>query len=103
MQQGFIADKSLKYAQAPAGSIDDGAPLSALLGGSIPAGTTGVKIAISAQDVRWRDDGTMPTATVGMPQAAGTILDYQGRDLFKLRFISQVPGAILDIICYGYY
>lgn len=101
MQQGFIADKSLGYFQAAAGTVDAAATLASLVGGSIPAGTTCVKIAVSAQAIRWRDDGTAPTSAVGMPQAIGTVLDYQGRDLANLRFISQVAGAVLDITFYG--
>jgi hypothetical protein len=36
--------------------------------------------------VRWRDDDTDPSSTVGMPLAAGVTLQYDG-DLTKIRFI----------------
>lgn len=101
MQAGFVADKSLGYFQAAAGAVDAAVSLATLTGGSIPAGTSRVKISVGAQAIRWRDDGAVPTAAVGMPQAVGTVLDYQERDLSNLRFISQVAGAVLDIICYG--
>lgn len=101
MQQGFIADKSLGYFQAAAGAVDAAVTLASLAGGSIPAGATRVKVSVSAQAIRWRDDGAAPTAAIGMPQAAGTTLDYQERDLASLRFISQVAGAVLDITFYG--
>lgn len=100
MQQGFIADKSLGYFQAAAGAVDAGATLASLVG-AIPAGSTRVKISVEAQAIRWRDDGTMPTAAIGMPQAVGTTLDYQERGLASLRFISQVAGAVLNITFYG--
>lgn len=50
--------------------------------------------------VRWRDDGTAPTATVGMPLASGVTLQYDG-DLTKIRFIQQTAGAIINISYYA--
>lgn len=52
------------------------------------------------QGVRWRDDDTDPTASVGMPLAAGTTLQYDG-DLTKIKFIEQVAGAKLNISYYA--
>ena len=101
MQAGFVADKSLGYFQAAAGSIDAAATLSSLVSGGIPLGATRVRISVGAQAIRWRDDGVNPTAAIGMPQAVGSVIDYQERDMASLRFISQVAGAILDITFYG--
>lgn len=50
--------------------------------------------------IRWRDDGTAPTATVGMPLAAGVTLQYDG-DLTRIRFIQQTAGAILNVSYYA--
>ena len=52
------------------------------------------------QAVRWRDDGTAPTATVGMPLAVGVTFQYDG-DLSKIRFIEQTAGAKLNISYYS--
>lgn len=52
------------------------------------------------QGVRWRDDGTAPTATVGMPLAAGVTLQYDG-DLTKIQFIEQTASAKLNISYYA--
>lgn len=52
------------------------------------------------QAVRWRDDATAPTATVGMPLAAGVTLQYDG-DLTKIKFIEQTAGAKLNISFYS--
>ena len=52
------------------------------------------------QAVRWRDDATAPTATVGMPLAVGVTLQYDG-DLTKIRFIEQTAGAKLNISYYS--
>jgi hypothetical protein len=50
--------------------------------------------------VRWRDDGTAPTASVGMPLAVGVPLQYDG-DLTKIRFIQQSASGILNISYYS--
>lgn len=51
------------------------------------------------EDVRWRDDGVNPTASVGMPLAAGVTLQYDG-DLTLIKFIEQTAGAKLNISYY---
>ena len=56
-------------------------------------------IICETQGVRWRDDGTNPTASVGMPLAAGVPLQYDG-DLNKIKFIQQTAGAKLNISYY---
>jgi len=53
-----------------------------------------------AQAVRWRDDGVAPTATVGMPLAAGVTLQYDG-DISQIKFIEQTGGAKLNITYYS--
>jgi hypothetical protein len=49
--------------------------------------------------VRWRDDGVAPTASVGMPLAAGVSLQYDG-DLKKIQFIEQTASAKINISYY---
>lgn len=56
-------------------------------------------IVAETQNVRWRDDGVAPTASVGMPLAAGVTLQYDG-DLSRIQFIEQVGGAKLNISYY---
>jgi len=51
-------------------------------------------------NVRWRDDGVAPTATVGMPLAAGVTLQYDG-DLTRIRFIDNGGTAELNISYYA--
>ena len=51
-------------------------------------------------DVRWRDDGTDPTASVGMPLAAGVTLQYDG-DLSRIKFIQNGGTAELNISYYA--
>jgi hypothetical protein len=52
-----------------------------------------------AQNVRWRDDGTNPTSTVGMRLAAGETMFYVG-DLRKIRFIEEAASAELNLSVY---
>jgi hypothetical protein len=49
--------------------------------------------------VRWRDDGTLPTAAVGMVLNAGAELDYVG-DISRIQFIQVAAGASLDVSLY---
>ena len=52
------------------------------------------------QGVRWRDDGVAPTASVGMPLAAGVTLQYDG-DLSQIQFIEQAGSAKLNVTYYS--
>ncbi len=83
------------YVKMAAGSIDAAAAL------VVPTGATRAWISAEAQAIRWRDDGTNPTATDGYPLAAGAELKYDGVDLPKLKVISQVAGAILHVQFFG--
>jgi len=56
-------------------------------------------IVAEGQAVRWRDDLTSPSASVGMPLAVGIPLQYDG-DLTNIQFIEQVGGAKLNISYY---
>jgi hypothetical protein len=56
-------------------------------------------IVAEGQAVRWRDDKTSPSSTVGMPLAVGIPLQYDG-DLTNIQFIEQVAGAKLNISYY---
>jgi hypothetical protein len=64
-------------------------------------GTTRIAIITpETQGVRWRDDGTAPTASVGMPLAAGVTLQYDG-DLSQIQFIEQAASAKLNVTYYS--
>jgi len=66
---------------------------------TVPAGANQALIIPLTQAVRWRDDGTDASATVGMPAAADTPFWYIG-DLTALTFFEQVAGAELNISYY---
>ncbi len=104
MQQGFMGEAPLGYAQSAA--VDASTLVSSLTFGGqsaagIPAGTALLLITPQTQAVRWRDDGTAPTATVGYPLAVGQELRYTGRGQQNLRFISQTAGAIINVTAYA--
>jgi hypothetical protein len=50
--------------------------------------------------VRWRDDGTDPTAAVGMPIYVGTSFLYDG-DLTRIKFINMVAGGKVNVSYYA--
>ena len=56
-------------------------------------------IVCEGQGIRWRDDKTAPTASIGMPLAVGVPLQYDG-DLINIQFIEQVAGAKLNVSYY---
>ncbi len=67
---------------------------------TVPPGTSLVLITATGQQVRWRDDGTNPTASVGYPLPAGGELVYTAAPS-ALRFIESTSGATLDVMYYG--
>lgn len=84
----------LGYAQLTGLSVVKGLP-------SIPAGATYALVQCSTQAVRWRDDGTNPTASVGERLLVDKELVYDGVDLTAVKFIEMVAGAILDVSYYA--
>lgn len=75
--------------------------LSSAAGLTVPAGTSYILIQAESQNVRWRDDGTNPTATVGMVLAAGSTLEYDGSAPAALKFIEVAASAKLNVSYYG--
>jgi len=74
--------------------------LSSAVGLTVPVGATRALIAPLTKDIRWRDDKTAPTATIGMPVTAGTYLSYDG-DLQNIKFIETSASAELNITYYA--
>lgn len=67
---------------------------------TVPGGATLAVIQAERADVRWRDDGTDPTATVGMWLPAGAELRYTGA-LAALRLIQASAGATVNVSYYA--
>lgn len=66
---------------------------------TVPFGARVAEICVETNTVRYRDDGTAPTATVGMPVAAGVCFQYSGA-LAGITFIQVTSPAVLDISYY---
>ena len=67
--------------------------------GAVPSNASMAIITTETQGVRWRDDGTAPTATIGMPLAAGGSMSYSGT-FSAIQFIQQSATATLDVAFY---
>jgi len=74
--------------------------LSASTGLTVPSGATLALVVPETENVRWRDDGTAPTASVGMPIFVGASLSYDG-DLNRIRFIEEAASAKLNVSYYA--
>jgi apolipoprotein N-acyltransferase len=66
---------------------------------TVPAGATVAVVAPDTAAVRWRDDGTAPTTSVGMSLAAATVFEYWG-NLSAIQFIAQTGSPVLNISYY---
>lgn len=93
MMPGYRGEKSLGYQQIT--------NLSAAVGLTVPAGANLALITCETQAVRWRDDGTDPTATVGYPLPTNAELQFTGEQLSRLKFIEQAASAKLNICYYA--
>lgn len=60
---------------------------------------TSALIVAEAQAVRFRDDGTSPTAAIGLPLAVAVPLAYSGT-LSAIKFIEQTSGGKLNVLFY---
>lgn len=73
---------------------------------TLPADTVGgykARVAVihpDTQNIRWRDDGVAPTATVGMRLLVGSELYYDG-ELTKLQMIEETAGAKANVSYYA--
>lgn len=64
-----------------------------------PAGARVALIQVDNTAVRWRDDGTNPTSSVGIKVGADQDLVYTG-DLAAIRFIQTAAGAAINVSYY---
>jgi len=69
---------------------------------TVPSGAVRCLVIAETQAVRWRDDGTNPTGTVGMPLPVNTPYTFERVDVLPLlKFIEQTASAVLHISYYG--
>lgn len=66
---------------------------------TVPADADVALIQAEDQNVRWRDDTTDPTATIGVQLQAGSDFWYTG-DLSAIEFIEETASAKLNVSYY---
>jgi hypothetical protein len=70
--------------------------LSSAAGLTVPAGSALAFINCEGQAVRWRDDGTNPTTSIGHVLNVGETLAYDG-NLGLIKFIEVTTSAKLNV------
>lgn len=83
------------YQQFAAGAVDTATAL------TVPDGASVAIFKPAAQAIRFRDDGTNPTAAIGYPVAVGAEYVYASSSLPRVRIIASTAGAALDVLYYG--
>ncbi|HNA61455.1 MAG TPA: hypothetical protein PKW79_00055 [Rhabdochlamydiaceae bacterium] len=73
--------------------------LSSATGLTVPDKATHAFIQPEAQNVRWRDDGNNPTASVGMLLVANDLFIYTGT-FSAIKFIEVTASAKLNVTYY---
>jgi hypothetical protein len=67
--------------------------------GGVPSGAAIAYVTTEGNAIRYRDDGTAPTTSVGVPVAVGAQLIYSG-NVAALQIVAQAGTAVVDI---GFY
>lgn len=67
---------------------------------TVPAGAVLALLVAETEAVRWRDDGTAPTASIGMLLSAGLLPFVYTANLAAITFIAASAGAILNVSYY---
>lgn len=74
------------------------------VGLTVPSSANHALITLETDSCRWRDDGTSPTSTIGMPLVAGQSMELLEPEVlanFKIiRDSNSVSDAILNIAYY---
>lgn len=86
-------------APIPTGTFTPVTVSSTAIGFTPPANSTWCILSIETNSVRWRDDGTNPTASIGVPMVAGEKILYTA-SLSAIKFIRQSADASLQGACY---
>jgi hypothetical protein len=89
----------LGYCRLTATTLESATPLSSCSGG-IPAGASMAAIQAETAAVRYRDDGTAPTASVGMEIVSGANPMLYTGTLSELQFIAASGSPLLDVVFY---
>jgi hypothetical protein len=100
-----IGERVIDGCRAPAGYEQLAVSATAVSPALVPPptdtrpGATAATISVEAGDIRYRDDGSDPTSSVGMPLKVDVPFFYTG-DPSKLRFIRQSSDAVVNLLYY---
>lgn len=92
---GSAFGASLGYQQATSLSTSSAINLP-----SVPSNAQSVTIDVEGSGIRFRDDGTDPTQSIGRPMSAGQSLCY-ANDPHSIRIIGQTAGATINVTYYA--
>lgn len=88
----------LGYCQISAAQLASAVTLKTACG-SVPASAHSAAITVETATVRWRDDGTPPTASIGNPISSGLGMAYTG-PLNVIQFIAQSGSPVVNVAFY---
>jgi uncharacterized membrane protein YgdD (TMEM256/DUF423 family) len=71
----------------------------AATGLTVPALSTVAYVQVDTAPVRWRDDGTAPTSTIGMQIPIGGTVTFSG-DMSVVKFIAASGTPVLNVSYY---
>lgn len=74
--------------------------LTAAVSLTVPAGARTAWLSIETANVRMRDDGTAPTATVGLVLVSGNDYMYSG-NLPAIKLIAATGTPVVDVLYYS--
>lgn len=92
--------KPLGYRQHTVGNTAIGL---ADISGGVPQGASYAKIVVETNAVRWRDDGTAATSSVGMLQSASTNNEFELVSPEQIRQLSIIRNSSDSVISVAYY
>lgn len=75
--------------------------LNEVKGFTVPTGATVAIVAVATKGVMWRDDGTNPTATDGIPLADGEKYQFELESLSVVKFIEVAASATIHVSYYA--
>jgi hypothetical protein len=67
---------------------------------SIPSGAIYAVVVCTGQTVNWRDDGTAPTASVGMPLGVANSIIFAEKPLSTVQLIQTAATATCNVSYY---
>ena len=97
---GSACVATIPAAQTPVAPSQEALGVATATALTVPAGATRAVVTVEAQTVRWRDDGTAPTASSGSLLAVGSVTVFYGASMKAVEFIQTTASATIDVSYY---